>query len=281
MNGAPITIVEVGPRDGLQTIASPVPTATKIAFVNALSRTGLTDIEVTAFVSPDRVPQLADAAEVLAGIERVPGVRYSALVPSARGLARALAARVDAIAVFTAASETFNRRNVNASIAESLERFRQFVPGAPVPVRGYVSMVVQCPFEGPIAPQAVARVVEQLLALGCSELSLGDTIGRATVDETRRLLDRVMRVCPVDRIAMHFHDTFGRAVDNAVASSALGVTRFDGSVGGIGGCPFAPGAPGNVATQALCRAFHDRLKVDIPALDAASALLVGFDRIPA
>jgi hydroxymethylglutaryl-CoA lyase len=278
MSSAPITIVEVGPRDGLQTIASPVPTSTKIAFVNALSRTGLREIEVTAFVLPDRVPQLADAAEVLAGIDRVPGVRYSALVPNAHGFELALAARVDAIAVFTAASETFNRRNINASIAESLERFRQFVPGAPVPVRGYVSMVVHCPFEGPIAPEVVVRVAEELLALGCSEISLGDTIGRATTDDTRRLLDQVLRVCPADRIALHFHDTFGRAVENAILSAGLGIARFDGSAGGIGGCPFAPGAPGNVATQALCRAFEGRTGVDVSALDAASALLAGFDR---
>ncbi len=268
-----ITLIEVGPRDGLQNEPAEIPTAIKVAFVDALSRTGLREIEVSSFVSPKWVPQLADAEAVFAGIARAPGVRYTALVPNARGLARALGARVDGVAIFTAASETFNRKNINATIAESIDRFRPVLADATVPVRGYISTAFHCPFEGPVAPAAVLAVARRLLDLGCAELSIGDTIGRATVEETRRLLDALLPLCPADRIAMHFHDTYGNAVANALAAAAAGVTRFDASAGGLGGCPYAPGAPGNVATQALVEAFAGRTGVDLPALDAASALV--------
>ena len=253
----PIRIVEVGPRDGLQNEAGTVPTEAKVAFVDALSGAGFAEIEVSSFVSPKWVPQLADAAEVFARITRRPGTRYTALVPNEQGLQRAVAARVDGVSVFTAASETFSRRNTNASIAETLERFRPVASSAPVPVRGYVSTAFHCPFEGPIAPAAVVRVAEQLLALGCAELSIGDTIGRASPDEVRRLLEALLARVAADRVAMHFHDTFGQATANARVSDEMGIRVFDASAGGLGGCPYAPGAPGNVATQALVQLFGE------------------------
>jgi hydroxymethylglutaryl-CoA lyase len=264
-----IRLVEVGPRDGLQSISQFVPTATKVAYVNALSRTGLTDIEVSSFVSPKWVPQLADAEEVFQQIERRPGVRYHALVPNLQGLERATAARVDVVAVFTAASETFSRKNTNGSIADTLERFAPVIAASPVPVRGYVSTAFSCPFEGPVAPEQVRRVAVALLALGCSEVSLGDTIGRATADQVRRLLEVVLPEVPVERLALHCHDTFGQAVANVLAAAEMGVAVFDGSAGGIGGCPYAPGAPGNVSTEALVRAFPGGTGVDPETLAAA------------
>ena len=267
--GPAIRLVEVGPRDGLQNESRIVPTEAKVAYINGLSRSGLTDIEVSSFVSPRWIPQLADADEVFRRIDRPSGVRYWALVPNERGLDRAEAARVDGIAVFTAASESFNRRNVNASISESLERFRPVVRRAKVPVRGYISVAFHCPFEGPIAPEAVARVGEQLLSLGCAELSVGDTLGRASAGDVRQLLEAVLPVCSADRLALHLHDTFGQAVGNALAGAEMGITVFDSSAGGAGGCPYAPGAPGNVATEALVRAFDGRTGVDLPLLSEA------------
>lgn len=268
---AMIRIVEVGPRDGLQNESEWVPTAAKVAFVDRLSGTGLTEIEVSSFVAPQWVPQLADAEAVFAAIARRAGVRYTALVPNERGLARALAAKVDGVAVFAAASETFSRKNINASIAESLDRFRPVIAESPVPVRGYVSTAFHCPFEGPVPPASVLRVTSELLAMGCSEISLGDTIGRATVDEVRVLLDALLPHCAVEQLALHFHDTFGGAVANALAGAAMGVNRFDASTGGLGGCPYAPGAPGNVATEALVRAFAGQTGVDLALLEAAAA----------
>lgn len=269
-----IRIVEVGPRDGLQSQSRIVPTEAKVAFVDALSACGFDEIEVSSFVSPKWVPQLADAEEVFRQIRRAPGVAYMALVPNAQGLERAVAARADKVAVFTAASETFSRKNTNASIAESLERFRPVLAAAPVPVRGYVSTAFHCPFEGPVAPERVVAVARELLTMGCAELSIGDTIGRATPDEVRRLLDVLLPTVPASRqVALHFHDTFGRAVGNALAAADMGIRTFDASAGGIGGCPFAPGAPGNVSTEALVAAFPGRTGVDPERLRAAAILL--------
>jgi len=264
-----IRLVEVGPRDGLQSISQFVPTPLKVAYVDVLSRTGLTDIEVSSFVSPKWVPQLADAEEVFKLIERRKGVRYHALVPNLQGLERAVLARVDVVAVFTAASETFSRKNTNGSIADTLERFAPVIAASPVPVRGYISTAFSCPFEGPVAPGQVRRVAIALDALGCQEISLGDTIGRASPDQVRRLLDAVLPDVPVDRIALHCHDTYGQAVANVLAAADMGVRVFDGSAGGIGGCPYAPGAPGNVSTEALVRAFPGGTGVDPETLAAA------------
>ncbi len=268
-----IRLVEVGPRDGLQNEKKTIPTDVKVAFIDALSRAGFDEIEVSSFVSPKWVPQLADAKEVFAAITRQPGVRYTALVPNEQGLARALDARADKVSVFTAASETFTRKNINASIAESLDRFRPVVRDSPVPVRGYVSTAFHCPYEGPVAPDAVIRVSEQLLELGCAELSIGDTIGKATPDEVRRLLETMIPRVGANRLAMHFHDTFGHAVANASVSADLGITIFDSSAGGIGGCPYAPGATGNVGTEALVALFGARAGIDGALLNAASAVL--------
>ncbi len=269
-----IRLVEVGPRDGLQNEPVTVPTEVKVQFVDALSLTGLPEIEVSSFVSPAWVPQLADATEVFARIRRAPGVVYSALVPNQQGLERAETAQVDKIAVFTAASETFSLRNTNASIAETLKRFGPVLARARIPVRGYVSTAFHCPFEGPIAPERVVSVARALLDLGCTELSIGDTIGKATADEVKRLLDRLLRAVPSSRrVALHFHDTYGQAVENARAAEQMGIRTFDASAGGIGGCPYAPGAPGNVATQLLVEAFAGRTSVDRERLEASSAII--------
>jgi len=253
----------------LQSIGQFVPTLDKVAYVDALSQTGLTDIEVSSFVSPKWVPQLADAEEVFERIERRTGVRYHALVPNLQGLERAVTARVDVVAVFTAASETFSRRNTNGSIADTLGRFAPVIAASPVPVRGYVSTAFSCPFEGPVAPEQVRQVAIALSALGCQEISLGDTIGRAGPDQVRRLLEIVLVDVPVDRVALHCHDTFGQAVGNVLAAAEMGVRVFDGSAGGIGGCPYAPGAPGNVSTEALVKAFPGQTGVDPDALASA------------
>jgi hydroxymethylglutaryl-CoA lyase len=271
-----IRIVEVGPRDGLQNEARFVPTEVKIAFVDALSECGFEEIEVSSFVSPKWVPQLADAAEVFAGIRRKPGVVYMALVPNQAGLERAQRARADKVAVFTAASETFSRRNTNASIAETLERFRPVVANAGRPVRGYVSTAFHCPFEGPIAPVQVLPVAQALLDLGCAELSIGDTIGTATPEEVQRLFGQLLAICPADRLAAHFHDTYGNAVTNARTAATLGISRFDSSAGGIGGCPYAPGAPGNVATEALLAAFPGLTAIDPTRLAKAAGVLTQY-----
>lgn len=249
-----VRIVEVGPRDGLQNEPRPIPTESKIAFIDALSEAGYDEIEATAFVAPDRIPQLQDAEAVLQGIRRRPGVTISALVPNERGMDRALTAGVDKIAVFTAASETFNQKNINATIAESIERFRPVVARAleaRLAVRGYVSTAFWCPYEGKIEPAQVVPVVKQLLDLGVEEISIGDTIGKGVPAEVHALLDRLLDAAPQDAIAMHFHDTYGTAVANAIAAYERGITIFDASAGGVGGCPYAPGASGNVATEDL------------------------------
>lgn len=248
------TIFEVGPRDGLQNEARAIPAAEKIALVDLLTAAGLRRIEVTSFVSPRWVPQLADAGEVMAGIRRGAGVEYSALTPNLKGYERARAAMADAVAVFASATESFSRLNINCSIAESLERFAPVIAAARadgVPVRGYVSCVTDCPYEGAVAPGAVAELVARLDALGVGEVSLGDTIGKGTPETVGRMLDSVLEVLPAARLAGHFHDTHGRALENVEVSLTRGLRVFDAAVGGLGGCPYAPGAAGNVATDAV------------------------------
>jgi hydroxymethylglutaryl-CoA lyase len=257
-----IHLIEVGPRDGLQNEAQFVPTSVKVDFVNALSEAGLKEIEVSSFVSPKWVPQLADAEEVFRSIRRYPGVIYSALVPNEKGLERALAVGVDKISVFTAASETFTQKNINCSIEESLQRFEPVLRSSPVPVRAYISTAFFCPYEGEIDPLRVSDLTSRLLDMGCSEIAVSDTIGKATPEHVGRVLDKVMSVCPVEKLALHFHDTYGNAIANALLAEGRGIYRFDGSAGGIGGCPYAPGAPGNVATEALIEAFPSRTGVD-------------------
>ena len=256
MNRLPprVSIVEVGPRDGLQNEKAMVATADKIAFVDRLTAAGHSTIEVTAFVSPKWVPQMADAAEVFAGIARKPGVRYTALVPNLAGLERAMAAGVAEIAIFAAASETFSQRNLNQSIDQSLATYAAVCAGAAganIRVRGYLSTCFGCPFEGAVAPSQVARVAARLLDLGVFEVSISDTIGVAHPGQVPRVLDAVTKEVPLDRMALHFHDTRGTALANVLAGLDYGVATFDSSAGGLGGCPFAPGAAGNLATEDL------------------------------
>ena len=252
------TIVEVGPRDGLQSETVMVPTADKVALVDRLSACGFTRIEAASFVSPKWVPQMGDAAEVMAGIARRPGISYAALTPNLRGYEAAKAAGADEVAVFASASEAFSRKNINASIAESLERFAPLMEAAiadGMPVRGYVSCVTDCPYSGPVAPGDVARVAGALTALGCFEISLGDTIGHGTPETIDAMLDAVLGVAPADRLAGHYHDTKGRALINVEVSLARGLRTFDAAVGGLGGCPYAPGAKGNIDSLALARSL--------------------------
>ncbi|MCL4155262.1 UNVERIFIED_CONTAM: hypothetical protein GTU68_001974 [Idotea baltica] len=254
MDLGPCEIFEVGPRDGLQNETRDIPVAEKIALVNKLSEAGFSRIECASFVSPKWVPQMAGSAEVLAGINRKDGVRYTALTPNMRGYTDAVAAGADEIAIFASASEGFSQKNINASIAESIERFAPILEEArhiDLPVRGYISCVAECPYDGPVAPEAVAQIADKLFSMGCYELSLGDTIGAGTPDSIARMLLAVREVVPVGRLAGHFHDTGGRALDNIDASLSLGVRVFDAAVGGLGGCPYAEGATGNVATEAV------------------------------
>jgi hydroxymethylglutaryl-CoA lyase len=256
-----VTLVEVSPRDGLQNEKTLLPVDVKVELVDRLSAAGFESIEVTSFVSPKAVPQLADAAEVMARIRRAPGVRYAVLTPNQRGFDGALAARADAIVVFGSASETFSQRNINCSIAESLERFRPVVAAARAAgifVRGTVSCALGCPYEGVIAPEAVARVARELLALGVEELSIADTIGVGHPDETRRAMEAVFAHATPAQVNGHFHDTYGRALANIGACLDLGIRSFDASVAGIGGCPFAPGATGNVATESVLDLLAER-----------------------
>ncbi|MBL9121069.1 MAG: hydroxymethylglutaryl-CoA lyase [Phycisphaerae bacterium] len=251
---SPIRITEVGPRDGLQNESGIVGVEAKVAFIDRLSEAGFPEIEVTSFVSPKWVPQLADASEVLGRIRRRPGTIYSALVPNERGLERALEARVDKVAVFTAASESFARKNINAGVAESIERFRPVAAAARaagLPVRGYVSCAVACPFEGPIAPSRVAEVSHMLLDVGVDEIDLGDTIGVAVPGDMDKLLAAHSTVTSPERLTLHLHDTRGTALACAWRAIELGVRSFDASCGGLGGCPYAPGATGNGATEEL------------------------------
>ena len=249
-----VTIFETGPRDGLQNEARAIPAAQKARLVDLLSACGLKKIEVTSFVSPRWVPQLADAAEVMAAIRRNPETRYTALTPNLKGFAAALAAGADEVAVFASASEGFSRQNINCSVSESLARFEPVLAAARergTPVRGYVSCITACPFDGEIAPAQVARVVERLLAIGCYEVSLGDTLGAATPPKVERLLGELLARVPAARLAGHFHDTKGMALANIRVCLAKGLRVFDAAIGGLGGCPYAPGARGNVATEAV------------------------------
>ena len=273
-----VEIFEVGPRDGLQNEQRDIPVAEKVALVDCLSRAGFNRIEVASFVSPKWVPQMAGSAEVLAGITRGDGIRYAALTPNMRGYEDALAARADEIAVFASASEGFSKANINATIAESIERFTPILEAArhiDLPVRGYVSCVTDCPYDGPIQPEKVAEVADHLFSLGCYEVSLGDTIGQATPDTIAHMLLAVRDRVPVTRLAAHFHDTNGRALDNIDAALSLGIRVFDAAVGGLGGCPFAPGAAGNVATEAVAAHLERlgyRTGLDATVLDEAAQM---------
>jgi hydroxymethylglutaryl-CoA lyase len=252
--GQTVTVVEVGPRDGLQNEATLVPTADKIEFVNRLSAAGLPTIEVSSFVSPTRVPQMADAAEVFHGIARRPGVRYSALVPNQAGLERALLAGVTEIAIFASASETFSRRNINQGVDESMVVYREVsarAHAAGLRVRGYLSTVFGCPYEGDVDVAVVKRRTLQLLELGAFEVAVSDTIGVAQPGQVASVLDELLEEVPVGQLALHFHDTRGTALANVLASLPFGIATFDASAGGLGGCPYAPGAAGNLATDDL------------------------------
>ncbi len=250
----PVEIFEMGPRDGLQNEKRLIPAAEKIALVDLLSQAGFRRIEVTSFVSPKWVPQMADASEVMAGIARAPGISYAVLTPNEKGYQAARAAHADEVAIFASASEGFSRANLNASIAESLERFAPVAQAARadgIPVRGYVSVVTDCPFDGPTPPASVARVAAALRDLSCYEISLGDTIGQGRPETIDAMLAAVLEELPAEKLAGHYHDTAGRALANIDASLARGLRVFDAAVGGLGGCPYAPGAQGNVATEAV------------------------------
>jgi hydroxymethylglutaryl-CoA lyase len=254
MNGLPrqVKIVDVGPRDGLQNEPRSVPATVKIELIERLAEAGIPVVEATAFVSPKWVPQMADGAEVMRGIARKPGVSYPVLVPNMQGFEAAMAAGADEIAVFGAASETFSQKNINCSIIESLERFASVIEAAKdrtVKVRGYISCVAGCPYEGEVKPKMVAEVARRLFAMGCYEISLGDTIGVGTPGKVRHMIEAVARDVPVKRIAVHFHDTYGQALANIYAALEEGVHVVDSSVAGLGGCPYAKGASGNVATE--------------------------------
>src|SRR5215208_3969987 len=249
-----VSVGEVGPRDGLQNEASSIPTSVKIAFVNALSASGLPVIEVTSFVNPKAVPQLSDAVEVMTGIQRVKGTRYPVLVPNQRGFDRALAAKADAIALFTSATEAFAQANVGTSIDGTFDRFQPVVVDARQRgfwVRGYVSVAFGCPYSGAVDIRAVVSVAERLLELGCDQICLADTIGSATLKSMTETVNEVRPSIPIDQLALHFHDTSGSALENVQQALDLGVRSFDAAAGGLGGCPFAPGAPGNLGTEQL------------------------------
>jgi hydroxymethylglutaryl-CoA lyase len=247
-----VRMVEVGPRDGLQNETQSVPAATKIALIEQLAEAGLAVIEAGSFVSPKWIPQMADTAGVLAGLKRKPGVAYPVLVPNMKGFEAARGAGVDEIAIFGAASEKFSQRNINCSIAESLERFAPVAAAAKqqgMRVRGYISCVIDCPYEGPIAPRAVADVAAKLFAMGCYEISLGDTIGTGTAARIEAMIEAVVACVPIERVAVHFHDTYGQALANILVSLEKGIAVIDSSVAGLGGCPYAKGASGNVASE--------------------------------
>ncbi len=255
-----ITLCEVGPRDGLQNEAARLSTEEKIKWIDSLTDSGFSFIEVSSFVSPKWIPALADAEEVLQGIRRQPGVVYSALVPNERGLERALRAKVDAVAVFMSASESHNKSNINKTIEETFPVLRPVIDGAKqenLPVRGYVSTVFGCPYEGEVDPNQVVKVATKLLEDGVDEISLGDTIGVSTPTKTARVLEAVLKEIPLEKIALHMHDTRGTALANIMVGLEYGITRYDSALGGLGGCPYAPGAAGNVATDDLVYLFKD------------------------
>ena len=279
IRGRRITVVEVGPRDGLQNEAAAIATADKIEFVDLLSAAGLPIIEVSAFVSPKWVPQMADAADVLAGIKRRPGTRYTALVPNLAGLDRSLRAGVDEIAVFAAASETFSRRNINQTIDGSIGAYADVsrrALEAGLRVRGYVSTAFGCPYEGHVPPESVAAVTRRLLDIGAYEVAVSDTIGVAHPGQVLRVMEVVLGRAPIEQLALHFHDTRGTALANVLTALSLGITTFDASAGGLGGCPYAPGATGNLATDDLVYMLNGlgaNTGVALDALVAASGFI--------
>lgn len=274
-----VKIVEVGPRDGLQNEKQPIDVDTKVGLIERLVAAGVTHIEAASFVSPKWVPQMAGSAEVMARLPRRPDVHYSALAPNLKGLEAAMAAGCEEVAVFGAASESFSQRNINCSIRESLERFRSVIETARqsnVCVRGYVSCVLDCPYDGPIAPDKVVEVALQLIEMGCYEISLGDTTGRGTPRAVRLMLEACMKTIPVAQLAGHYHDTYGMAVANIATSLDMGVRTFDSSVSGLGGCPYATGASGNVATEDvvyLLQGMGYDTGIDLPKLVAAGAFI--------
>jgi hydroxymethylglutaryl-CoA lyase len=276
-----VKIVEVGPRDGLQNEAKPVPLEVKVALIDRLSETGLAAIEAGAFVSPKWVPQMADSAEVFRRIKQKPDVSYPVLVPNVKGLELALAAGAQEIAVFGAASESFSQRNINCSIDESLERFGHvcdMASSAGLKVRGYISCVLGCPYEGEIAPKAVAKVAEAMIGIGCYEISLGDTIGVGTPAQAQRMIEAVAKEVDMRHLAAHFHDTYGQALANLYAGMEEGCRVIDSAAGGLGGCPYAPGATGNVATEDVVYMLEGMgiaTGVDMAKLVAATNVVTG------
>ncbi|WP_414730000.1 hydroxymethylglutaryl-CoA lyase [Zhongshania aliphaticivorans] len=249
-----VRIVEVGPRDGLQNEKQPIDIATRVQLINMLSAAGLNTIEAGSFVNPAWVPQMAGSEDVFSQINRLPGVRYVALVPNSKGFERAASVNANEVAIFAAASEGFSQKNINCSIEESLARFKPVMSAAKtagIPVRGYISCVISCPYDGEVSPQKVADVSERLLAMGCYEISLGDTVGTGTPASVTRMLDAVLKIAPADKLAVHFHDTYGQALANIYASLQRGIAVIDSSIAGLGGCPYAKGAAGNVATEDL------------------------------
>jgi len=282
-----VTIVDVGPRDGLQAEPELVATDTKIELINRLSEAGVPAVEAGAFVSPKWVPQMADTAEVLGGMKYRPGTRYPVLVPNEKGLERAIACGVEEIAIFGAASQTFSQKNINCSIEESLERFRPVAEtalSAGIRVRGYISCVLGCPYEGEVALESVVDVARALDEMGCYEISLGDTIGVGTPIRARAMVDAVLSVVSADRLGLHFHDTYGQALANILACLEAGVATIDTAVAGLGGCPYAPGASGNVASEDVVYMLHGmgiETGVDLNALVAAGAFIsAALERMP-
>ena len=276
-----VTLVDVGPRDGLQNEAQPVPTEAKIELIHRLQAAGLKEIEATSFVSPKWVPQMADAAQVLAGIQRQPGVRYSVLTPNLKGLEAALPGRPDEVVVFAAASEAFSRKNINCSIEESIERFVPVVQAAQaagIRVRGAISCAVGCPYQGEVAPSEVGRVAALMKSIGVQHVGVADTIGVGTPRAVQAALEAALAHYPLAEVSGHFHDTYGMAVANVYASLEVGIHTFDTSVSGLGGCPYANGATGNVATEDVVYLLHGlgiHTGVDLPALIQAGAYIRG------
>lgn len=279
MENKQVTIYEVGPRDGLQNEKAIIDTADKVALIDSLSKTGLTKIEATSFVSPKWVPQMGDAQEVMANIERHTSVDYAVLTPNLKGLEGALKAKADEVAIFASASEGFSQKNINCSIKESIDRFRPVAKLAiqeGLKLRGYVSCIVECPYDGAVDPQAVSDVVNQLFDLGCYEVSLGDTIGKASPQSISKLLDALLPKIEVTKLAGHFHDTSGNAIANVDIALKYGLRTFDSAIGGLGGCPYAPGAKGNVSTIQLVEHLHKtnwKTGLDLSALYNAQNLL--------